>query len=77
MQQMVSAKYCFRIRTRNGAIVDNLSIFGRDEDEAERKLRQIYQGCEILELRQQAAALRAGPLNYEDVVDLISGGPSR
>ena len=42
-------KYDFRIRTRNGAVVDNLSIFGRDELEAERKLRQIYQGCEILE----------------------------
>lgn len=76
MQQLLSAKYCFRIRTRNGAIVDNLSIFGNDEVEAERKLRQIYQGCEILESHQQAASLRGGALTYEDVVDLISSGPA-
>ena len=69
-----SAKYGFRIRTRNGAVVDNLSIFGKDEPDAERKLRQIYLGCEILESRRQALqALRSGPLTYEDVVDLISG----
>ncbi len=76
MQQMSSpAKYCFRIRTRNGAVVDNLSIYGKDEPEAGRKLRQIYLGCEILESRRLAAtSLRSGPLTYEDVVDLISGG---
>jgi hypothetical protein len=73
-QSSASAKYGFRIRTRSGAIVDNLSIFGRDEPDAERKLRQIYLGCEILESRRQAApSLRNGPLTYEDVVDLISG----
>lgn len=68
-----SAKYGFRIRTRSGAIVDNLSIFGRDEPDAERKLRQIYLGCEILESHRVTPSFRSGPLSYEDVVDLISG----
>ncbi len=73
----LSAKYGFRIRTRSGAVVDNLSIFGRDEPDAERKLRQIYLGCEILESRRQAVySPRNGPLTYEDVVDLISGASS-
>jgi hypothetical protein len=42
-------KYGFRIRTRSGLIVDNLLIHGRDELDAERKLRQMYQYCKILE----------------------------
>ncbi|MDX9707190.1 MAG: hypothetical protein RBT86_06375 [Azospira sp.] len=68
-----NTKYGFRIRIRSGAVVDNLTIFGRDEAEAERKLRQIYMGCEILEKRNIAAGNgRAVPVSYEDVVDLIS-----
>ncbi len=42
-------KYGFRIRTRTGLIVDNLLIHGRDEIDAERKLRQMYQHCKILQ----------------------------
>lgn len=74
MHAPVSMKYGFRIRTRSGAIVDNLMIFGRDGSEAERKLRQMYLGCEILEQRSVASGgARSGPMTYEDVVDLISG----
>jgi hypothetical protein len=74
MQQSPTAKYGFRIRTRSGAVVDNLAIFGRDEPDAERKLRQIYLGCEILEAKRLAlSAHRNGPMTYEEVVDLISG----
>jgi len=45
----VIIKYGFRIRTRSGLIVDNLLIHGRDEVDAERKLRQMYQHCRILQ----------------------------
>ncbi len=74
MQIPVSTKYGFRIRTRNGSVVDNLLIFGKDEPDAERKLRQIYLGCEILEAKRLVIqAPRSGPVTYEEVVDLISG----
>jgi hypothetical protein len=74
MQPSMSAKYGFRIRTRNGAVVENLLIFGKDEPDAERKLRQIYLGCEILEAKRLVIqAVRSGPVTFEDVVDLISG----
>ncbi len=74
MQISGPAKYGFRIRTRSGAVVENLLIFGRDEPDAERKLRQIYFGCEILEARRLAIkAPRGNAVTYEDVVDLISG----
>ena len=74
MQLPQTTKYGFRIRTRSGAAVDNLLIFGKDEFDAERKLRQIYLGCEILEVKRLLpnAAARGGPVSYEDVVDLIS-----
>ena len=41
-------KYGFRIRTGRGLIVDNLLIYGRDEVDAEHKLRQMYQHCKVL-----------------------------
>ena len=73
MQPALSTKYGFRNRTRNGSVVENLLIFGKDEPDAERKLRQIYMGCEILEAKRLVIqAPRSGPMTYEDVVDLIS-----
>ena len=73
MQLSATTKYGFRIRTKNGAVVDNLSIFGKDEPDAERKLRQIYLGCEILEAKQLVfQPPRSGVVTYEEVVDLIS-----
>ncbi len=74
MQPTTTTKYGFRIRTRNGSVVDNLLIFGKDEPDAERKLRQIYMGCEILDAKRLVIqAARSGPVTYEDVFDLISG----
>ena len=68
------SKYLFRIRTRNGVIVEHLSFFGRDEAEARRKVAQIYNHCEILECKHHQVSMnrRLGSINYEDVVDLIS-----
>jgi len=76
MQISSAAKYGFRIRTRSGAVVDNLLIFGQDEPDAERKLRQIYVGCEIIETKRLAPqSQRNNPVSYEDVVDLITDMP--
>ena len=75
MQISPSTKFRFRIRTKGGVAVDNLLILGKDQTEAERKLRQVNPGCEILETRVQVDfGLRNGPMTYEDVVDLISAG---
>lgn len=68
-------KYGFRIRTRVGLVVDNLMIHGRDESDAQRKLRQMYQGCEILECVRHVAGsghARSQASNFEDVVSLIT-----
>ena len=74
MQAVHVAKYIFRIRTRSGVVVENLAIFGQCEDDANRKLRQIYNDCDILDcqFQQPSVGRRNGNVNYEDVVDLIA-----
>lgn len=40
-------KYDFSIVTRVGQKVEGLHIFGKDRQDAERKLFQMYQHCEV------------------------------
>lgn len=80
MQPSYFTKFAFRIRTRDGLFVDSLMISGKDVSDAERKLRQIYHNCEILEcaecIGQTGGAMGgAGAANYEDVLGLISRSP--
>ena len=77
-----TTKFGFRIRTRQGLVVEHLMIHGRDEADAERKLRQMYLHCEILERsvmqpatmqRSVSSALVNGDgTSFEEVVALIS-----
>lgn len=41
-------KYYFSIKTRDGLPIARLMISGRDQEEAERKLKQMYHHCEIV-----------------------------
>jgi hypothetical protein len=77
-----TTKFAFRIRTRHGLVVEHLMIHGRDEADAERKLRQMYLHCEILErsIMQPAMmqptlmhpAKQGDDLSFEEIVSLIS-----
>ena len=69
-----TTKYGFRIRTRDGLVLENLMIHGRNEADAERKLMQMYRHCEVLECRAQA---RPGPSagqppTFEQVIELVA-----
>ncbi len=44
-------KYNFSVTTRNGQRVDNIQIQGADLQDAERKLRQMYRQCEVMNCR--------------------------
>ena len=46
-------RYGFNIRTRTGQRVDNILILAASLNDAERRLRQMYIQCEILERREQ------------------------
>jgi hypothetical protein len=67
-----TVKYGFRIRTRTGMVIDNLTIHGRDEADAQRKLRQMYLHCHVLECRAVGGAPRSDAMSYEDVLALVS-----
>ena len=70
--QASTLKYSFRLRTRHGLMVDNVSIHGRDEADAERKLRQMYMHCEVLTCAVASAARKSATVTFEEVVSLIS-----
>lgn len=65
-------KYGFRIRTRHGLVVEHLVIHGRDEGDAERKLRQMYQHCQVLECMMLGSTRKAERISFEDVVSLLT-----
>ena len=67
-----TVKYGFRIRTRTGMVVDHLTIHGRDEADAERKLRQMYLHCQVLECRTVGGPRKPDPVSFEDVVSLVT-----
>ncbi len=69
-------KYGFRIRTRGGSTVENLVIQGRDLAEAERKLRQVYHHCTVLESRLLADPVPAEASDLEGVISLIASEPA-
>ena len=82
MLPLSTTKFGFRIRTRQGLVVEHLMIHGRDEADAERKLRQMYLHCEILErsVMQPATmqpslaspAVTSDGTSFEEIVSLIS-----
>jgi hypothetical protein len=62
-------KFGFRIQTRGGSVVENLVIHGRDREEAERKLRQVYHHCTVLEAKILEAHAEG---DFESVIGLIA-----
>lgn len=65
-------KYVYKIRCNNGAIVDNLQIYGKTEDDSRAKLTQMYRNCEVLNIAI-AAIPRQLSTDYDDVLDRIIG----
>jgi hypothetical protein len=68
----MTTKYGFRIRSRTGMVVENLSIHGRDEADAQRKLMQMYPHCQVLECRPIGAPARAEHASFEEVLSLVA-----
>lgn len=65
-------RYGFQIRTRTGQRVDHISIMAATQDDAERRLRQMYHHCEIIDCREQSVPRRVDTLDVEGVIGLIS-----
>ena len=65
-------RYGFNIKTRTGQRVENISIMAGTQRDAERRLRQMYHHCEILECNAQTVPRRVDTLDVEGVIGLIS-----
>ena len=71
-------RFGFSIKTRTGQRVENISIMAGSQEDAERRLRQMYHHCEILHCNTQTVPRRVDTLDVEGVISLISssGPPS-
>ena len=65
-------RYGFAIKTRHGQKVENIQIMAGSQIDAERRLRQMYHHCEILECREQAVPRRVDTLDVEGIIGMIS-----
>ncbi|MEO8487124.1 MAG: hypothetical protein ABI585_12400 [Betaproteobacteria bacterium] len=65
-------RYGFSIKTRYGQRVENIHIMAGTQDDAERRLRQMYHQCQIIECREQAVPRRLDTLDVEGVIGMIS-----
>lgn len=53
-------KYDFSVKTREGQKLESIVIAGKDRDDAERKLRQMYRHCDILRCDVKPTLQRPG-----------------
>ena len=67
-------RYGFTIRTRMGQRVENVSIIAGSQNDAERRLRQMYVQCEVLECRERSVPRRFEP-HLANMIDLMSISP--
>lgn len=65
-------KFGFNIRTKTGHKVDNITIMARDFEEAERRLRQMYTQCQIVDRQESTSEARRHPMDVDSVIGLIS-----
>lgn len=64
-------KFGFNIRTRGGQKVDNITIIARTFAEAERRLRQMYSQCEILNSLEASPDGRRNATDVDSLIGLI------
>jgi type II secretory pathway component PulF len=67
-------KFDFSILTKDGQKVESVVIAAQDQEQAERKLRQMYRYCEIVNcvLKDEGANKAAQSMSLEDILTLIS-----
>ena len=65
-------RFGFNIKTKSGHQVDNILIMAATQGDAERRLRQMYQQCEIVDCHEQSIPRRVETLDVEGIIGLIS-----
>ena len=65
-------KFDFSIQTRDGQKIESIVIAGRDQEDAERKLRQMYRHCQIAQCRIKGDGKYGQSTSVEEILSLIS-----
>jgi hypothetical protein len=66
-------KFEFSVQTRGGQKIDSILIAGRDQDDAERKLRQMYRDCDVLRCKiKHTDQKHWQATSVEEILTLIS-----
>ena len=65
-------RYGFNIRTHTGQRVENISIMAATREDAERRLRQMYQKCEVVECHTQTVGRHSETLDIASVIQRVS-----
>ena len=68
-------RYGFNIRCKHGQPVENILIMAATQGDAERRLRQMYQQCQIVECQEHSVPRRLDTLDIEGAIGIISAGP--
>jgi hypothetical protein len=66
-------KFDFSVQTRGGQKIESILIAGRDQQDAERKLRQMYRDCEVLRCDVKSSDDKQSKApSIEEILTLIS-----
>ena len=67
-------KFDFSIKTRDGQRIDSLVIGGIDQQDAERKLNQMYRYCEVLRCDSKDLGVggKQADLSSNSIEDILS-----
>ena len=62
-------RHAFNIKTRSGHRVDNICIVAPSQEDAERRLRQMYHHCVIISCNSEAVR-RSEPLDFQSALGI-------
>lgn len=66
-------KVDFSVLTRDGQKVDSIIIAGNDQQDAERKLRQMYHHCRVISCEiKQSETKYLQAMSFEDILTSIT-----
>jgi len=69
-------RFGFSIKTRTGQRVDNICIMAASQQDAERRLRQMYHQCQIVACQTETVNLRNDHAALHGALGIISNGPA-
>jgi hypothetical protein len=69
-------RFGFNIKTKHGQRVENIQIMAATQTDAERRLRQMYHYCEIIDCSEQSVPRRVDTLDMEGIIGMISAAPA-